>query len=390
MVKHIRRQDLGISFMADGAMMVRAPTAGVGARVPPIAVAILAFCSTPRSAEEVQAVFGPNGASLFAGLADAGLLIAEGSETDTTPVFFQNFASVDTHRRMLADRVRLDAYERALAQVVEPGMAVMDAGTGSGVLAVLAAAAGARRVYGVDNAEVLEHARQVVERSGYTDTVSLVRGDFARVALPEPVDVLVTETFGAFALCEGSVPDVHAAATQNLSAGGRTVPSAIQYWLAPVGDPAVLDEITTPFAHPTVNLSALEEASMWRGITLSIPETALLAPGIQLARVPYPDGGDVVEGSITFRDLPEGQLVGLAGWFALELSPDVVLGTGPSDPETHWHQVFLPLRPVGVPEGSELQITLRAEPAADDRRGLELNWQWRLGAEQGRALHRLR
>jgi pimeloyl-ACP methyl ester carboxylesterase len=50
------------------------------------------------------------------------------------------------HRSMLADDGRVDAFVRAIEAVVRPGAVVVDIGTGSGILAMVAARAGARRV----------------------------------------------------------------------------------------------------------------------------------------------------------------------------------------------------------------------------------------------------
>ena len=48
---------------------------------------------------------------------------------------------------MIGDRVRTDAYPRALEQTVEPGAIVLDIGTGSGIMAFMACKFGASRVY---------------------------------------------------------------------------------------------------------------------------------------------------------------------------------------------------------------------------------------------------
>ena len=124
----VRIRDLDLSFDGDR-IRLRAPTRGIGARVPTMAVAVLSFCSEPRSSEQVAQVFGPPGVQLFEGLAQLGVLVPPDDALDT-PVFFQNFSSLDTHRRMLDDRVRLEAYRDALKEVVRPDHVVVDAGTG--------------------------------------------------------------------------------------------------------------------------------------------------------------------------------------------------------------------------------------------------------------------
>ena len=52
------------------------------------------------------------------------------------------------YARMVADEVRMATYARALADAVRPGMVVADIGAGTGVLALMAAKLGARRVVG--------------------------------------------------------------------------------------------------------------------------------------------------------------------------------------------------------------------------------------------------
>ncbi len=50
---------------------------------------------------------------------------------------------------------RLNEYARAIAASVREGDVVLDLGTGSGLLAVLACQAGARRVYAVESSDAV-------------------------------------------------------------------------------------------------------------------------------------------------------------------------------------------------------------------------------------------
>ena len=100
------------------------------------------------------------------------------------------------HARMLHDDRRTGDYLTALAAAVRPGDIVLDIGTGSGVLAVAAARAGARRVYAVEASDIAEVAGRVFAANGVTDTVTLVPGWSREIELPEPADVLVAEIIG--------------------------------------------------------------------------------------------------------------------------------------------------------------------------------------------------
>ncbi len=388
-MQRVRLTDLGVSFEAHGALLVRAPTRGIGARVPPMAIGVLAFCSEPRTEEDVARVMGPPGVQLYRGLVDAGLLV-DPAEAGQTPLFFRNFAELDIHRRMLSDTPRVEGYRAAIASVVKPGHKVLDAGTGSGVLAALAALAGAEKVYAVDGAEILAQAEEVFERSGVADRVQAIRGDFGQVELPTKVDVIVTETFGALALAEGAVDDLAACVDRNLAEGGQVIPFRIDFYVAPVGSADLRAEALGAFdAVPGVDLSALAEAAAHRAITLQAKPEALLAEGALVARLPFPTGGNGFDGEVAF-DLPDdGEVQGLLAWYDLQLAHDVVLGTGPDAPPTHWGQCFLPL-PVHPAAGKRLKVVLDVGPAADDRRSLEVTAEIEHGDEALRGSWRVR
>lgn len=69
---------------------------------------------------------------------------------------------------MLKDRVRTLAYENAIKQ--NPHLfkdkIVMDIGCGTGILSIFAARAGAKHVYGIENASIAHHARKIIKENG--------------------------------------------------------------------------------------------------------------------------------------------------------------------------------------------------------------------------------
>ena len=59
------------------------------------------------------------------------------------------------HRQLLSDAHRTESFGRAVAEVVRPGDVVLDLGSGSGILALIAARLGARQVYAVEWGDIV-------------------------------------------------------------------------------------------------------------------------------------------------------------------------------------------------------------------------------------------
>ena len=126
------------------------------------------------------------------------MLLEEGAlvppDVDRIPV--RGWADPVEHARMLHDDRRTNDYIAALQRAVQPGDVVLDLGTGSGVLAIAAARAGARHVYAVEASDIADVAERVFAANGVQDRVTLIRGWSRDAELPEPADLLVAEVIG--------------------------------------------------------------------------------------------------------------------------------------------------------------------------------------------------
>jgi Ribosomal protein L11 methyltransferase (PrmA) len=138
------------------------------------------------------------------------------------------------HARMLHDDRRTGDYLTALAAAVRPGDVVLDIGTGSGVLAVAAARAGARRVYAVEASDIAEVAGRVFVANGVTDTVTLVPGWSREIELPEPADVLVAEIIGNEPLEEEILETTLDARRRLLKPDARLIPHTLTLLARPL------------------------------------------------------------------------------------------------------------------------------------------------------------
>jgi len=130
------------------------------------------------------------------------------------------------------------AIEARLACAPSGTLAVLDIGTGPhAVLALLAARAGARKVYAVEvNPEAAKRARETVAAAGFGEVVEVIEGFSTAVELPELVDVVVSEIVGSIASEEGlyaSIRDAHARFVKDPQATSSWIPYRVETWGAP-------------------------------------------------------------------------------------------------------------------------------------------------------------
>uniref|UniRef100_A0A7S4LI65 Protein arginine N-methyltransferase domain-containing protein n=1 Tax=Eutreptiella gymnastica TaxID=73025 RepID=A0A7S4LI65_9EUGL len=148
---------------------------------------------------------------------DIGVAREEKAPTQTHQTALNSFDALGGavwHFDMMSDLKRNDAYERALIAAVKPGSIVLDIGTGSGLLAMMAARAGAKHVYACEmNPDVAEKAKAVIKANGLEDRITVYgkRSTDIHVGaeLPAPVDVVVTETMGTDLLSEAMYFSLH-------------------------------------------------------------------------------------------------------------------------------------------------------------------------------------
>jgi len=141
---------------------------------------------------------------------------------------------VDEHREYLSDATRLEAYRRAIHEIVRPGMTVADVGSGTGMLGLFALSAGAARLYSIEATGMIEIARAIATANGFGDRFHAVHSHSSEAELPERVDLIVSDFVGRFGFDADILEIYPDAAARLLKPEGQLLPSAIALTVAPV------------------------------------------------------------------------------------------------------------------------------------------------------------
>jgi protein arginine N-methyltransferase 1 len=128
---------------------------------------------------------------------------------------------------MIRDTARTGAYAGALRAVVRPDSVVLDIGTGSGILALLACRFGARKVYAVEPDDIIQLAREAAAANGFADRIEFIQGISTRLDLREKVDVIVSDLRGVLPALEQGLVSIMDARDRLLAPGGRLIPHRI-------------------------------------------------------------------------------------------------------------------------------------------------------------------
>lgn len=275
------------------------------------------------------------------------------------------------HFDMLADIDRNDAFERAINKVVNEESKVLDIGTGSGLLAMMAARKGAKSIVACEvNPDIAKVAERVVAANGYEDTIKVFakRSDFLQEGrdYKEKFDVIVSEILDAGGLGEGVLPSLRYANEHFAKPGAIVIPAGISmkaqlieiprlHKVNPIKnisgfDLSIFDEFNVSDSYEVVNLNHEEH----RNLSQVFPIKAY-----DFYNVPDPVSfEDPEEESYTVTCSDDGLLQGVAFWFDLHMNKEDTLSSGPDGGLVHWQQaVYFFDMPRAVKKGESITIT---------------------------------
>lgn len=280
------------------------------------------------------------------------------------------------HFPMMNDHRRNNAYDRALAKAVQPGMHVLDIGTGAGLLSMMAIRAGAGRVTTCEAVPAIaERARRVFAHNGLAtdiDTHALFSTDLEIGAhMPARADLLVAEILGAEVLRENVLSTLRHARDELLVPGAQMIPKAAATIIAPLCSLSLEQHVRVEDA-AGFDLRPFNDCAPKRFYThLYMFPHELLGPPTQVFRVDFAqDTNPETTRTLKLVCTAAGRCLGIAQWLKIDLDDEV---THENHPDIHavssWKHVVYPFEStVDLEVGDTLHIL-----AAQTKRTLDFH-----------------
>jgi protein arginine N-methyltransferase 1 len=272
---------------------------------------------------------------------------------------------------MIADHGRTRAYAESLKRLVTPASVVVDIGTGTGVLALLAGHLGARKVYAIESTDAIQFGRRVAAQNGLDGRVEFIQGLSTQVQLPEKADIIVADIHGVLPAHQRSLFSIVDARDRFLGPRGNLIPRRETMWAAVV-DAATLHQEIVGVWGPNVfgvDMTAIRPTAMNTWYKSRVQPGDLVTTPACWAALDYADlRSPHVRGDAVWEIGERRTAHGIAVWFDWDGGEGVTFSNSPLSGERHvFGQAFFPWpAPLLLSRGDEVRVQLRSDAVRSD------------------------
>jgi type II protein arginine methyltransferase len=264
------------------------------------------------------------------------------------------------HFTIVDDERRNADYDAAIRGAVGSGSRVLDIGAGTGLLAMMAARAGAADVISCEmNGAIAEAAAEVVRANGLADRVRVIAkhsGDLDPAELGGPADVLVSETISNDVVGQAWLPALADARARLCTADARIIPARTIARVALANDNGLGRERMGEV--DGFDLSAFNSLARTR-YQLRADSDRLQLRSAAADLFDFDFQGDVMPGERASASLiaDGGEINGIVQWIAIGLDAETWYENAPGG-SSCWSPLFYPLRePIAPPAGTPLIVS---------------------------------
>ena len=264
--------------------------------------------------------------------------------------YFNSYSTFYIHEEMIKDKIRTGSYKKAIEnnKIIFKDKIVLDIGSGTGILSIFAAKAGAKHVYGIEYADIADYSKEIIKQNNLSDKITIIQSKVEEAILPvDKVDIIISEWMGYFLLYESMLDTLLFARDKWLKKDGYLLPDKAQIYLAGIQDTLYkynkIDSWDNVYGF---NFSVLKNPALAEPIIDNFPNNNIISNSCKIFDI------DLYTVKVEDLDFSAGYEIifnkddtfnGFVTWFDVEFDKipnKITLSTSPYEPSTHWKQVM--------------------------------------------------
>ncbi|KAL6655709.1 hypothetical protein ACP70R_006535 [Stipagrostis hirtigluma subsp. patula] len=312
-----------------------------------------------------------------------------GSDKTSADYYFDSYSHFGIHEEMLKDVVRTKSYQNVITQnsFLFKDKIVLDVGAGTGILSLFCAKAGAKHVYAIECSQMADMAKEIVNKNGYANVITVIKGKVEEIELPVPkVDVIISEWMGYFLLFENMLNTVLYARDKWLADDGVVLPDKASLHLTAIEDAEYKDEKIEFWNNVYgFDMSCIKKQAMMEPLVDTVDANQIVT-NCQLLKtmdISKMTPGDA-SFTVPFKLVAERNdyIHALVAYFNVSFTKcHKVMGfsTGPRSKATHWKQTVLYLEDaITICQGETLMGTMTVTPNKKNPRDIDIKLKYSL------------
>lgn len=253
------------------------------------------------------------------------------------------------HLPMINDTGRNEAYRKAIEKAVTGDDVVLDIGTGSGLLAMMAARSGAKQIVACELLRPMaEMARRIISRNGYEDRITVLDKQSNELIvgkdLSEPASIVISEILDVSLIGEGVIPSLRHATRHLARTDAKIIPAAAKVWGMLIEWPS--ERVINPVSE--VCGFDFKDFDLFRNPHMHVPFDAernkhrVLSEPFEIARFNFRNPPEFSEedhvDTLTVAATQSGTAHAVTVWFDLDLDGEISISTREETNLNHWHR----------------------------------------------------
>jgi len=301
--------------------------------------------------------------------------------------YAESYSQFGIHEEMLKDEVRTRTSMHAIHKNrhLFKDKVVLDVGCGTGILSMFAVQAGASHVIAVDMSNIMNMTKQIIERNGFADRITLIYGKIEEVDLPvEKVDIILSEWMGYFLFYESMLNTVLFARDKWLQENGLLFPDKATLYIAAIEDADYKREKIDYWNDVYgFDMSCIREVAMLEPLVDNVDPRAMVTPGVPVYTVDLTicTKEDLTfEANFQLKASRNDYVHAFVGYFDVGFTlGHTIIGfsTSPMSRYTHWKQtVFYLNSELTICKGEAIEFQLRCKPNNQNPRDLDISFSY--------------